>query len=131
MTKKSSFERFLDAVEKTGNETLRWYYQKKMIKEYLDRPEMHKEELAKELIRTAHAAVSDLCVIPMQDYLLEDNGARINFPSSMGTNWQWRMKKSDLTVTLAKEIKTLTQRYGRLAEVPAVKPKKDADESKD
>ena len=101
--------------------------QKKMVKEYLNRPEMKDEELAKELIRTAHAAVSDLCVIPVQDYLLEDNSARINFPSSMGTNWQWRMKKSDLTATLAKEIRTLTRRYGRLAEVPAAKAKKDAE----
>lgn len=35
MRNKTMFERFLDAVEKTGNETLRWYYQKKMIKDQL------------------------------------------------------------------------------------------------
>jgi len=98
--------------------------QKKMVREYLNRPGMNEEELAKELVRTAHAAVSDLCVIPMQDYLLLDNSARVNFPSSMGTNWQWRVKKSELTAALAKEIRTVSQRYGRLAEAPAADSKK-------
>ena len=100
--------------------------EKKMVREYLNRPDMNDEELARELVRTAHAAVSDLCVIPMQDYLLLDNSARVNFPSSMGTNWQWRMKKADLTAALAKEIKTLTQRYGRLTEDAAAKKKANA-----
>jgi len=63
-------------------------------------------------------------VIPMQDYLLLDNSARVNFPSSMGTNWQWRVKKSELTAALAKEIRTVSQRYGRLAEAPAADSKK-------
>ena len=35
MRNKSALERFLEAVEKTGNETLRWYYQHKMIKDQL------------------------------------------------------------------------------------------------
>jgi 4-alpha-glucanotransferase len=30
----------------------------------------------------------------MQDLLMLDNSARMNFPSTIGGNWQWRLKKS-------------------------------------
>ena len=32
---KSAFERYIDAMEKTGDITLRWLYQKEMMKEQL------------------------------------------------------------------------------------------------
>ena len=32
---KTALERFIEAAEKTGNETLRWYYQRKMLKDQL------------------------------------------------------------------------------------------------
>ena len=37
---------------------------------------------------------SKLTIIPMQDYLLLDNSARINSPGSFGSpNWEWKMTK--------------------------------------
>lgn len=88
--------------------------ERKMICTYLDRPDATDEELAKGLIRMAVSSVAGMCVIPIQDYLLLDNSARINFPSTMGTNWRWRMVKEDLYKELPKEIKNLCKLYGRV-----------------
>ena len=88
--------------------------ERKMICTYLDRPDATDEELAKGLIRMAVSSVASMCVIPIQDYLLLDNSARINFPSTMGTNWRWRMVKEDLYKELPKEIKNLCKLYGRV-----------------
>ena len=49
-----------------------------------------------------------------QDYLQLDNSARINQPSTLGTNWKWRLKKGELTEELKAEIWGMTRRYGRL-----------------
>ena len=53
------------------------------------------------------------CIVPMQDWLGLDNSARINQPSTVGQNWRWRLKKTQLTKKLQKEICLLTTRYGR------------------
>ena len=57
---------------------------------------------------------SALCVIPMQDYMGLDNRSRINKPSTVGTNWKWRLAESDLTEVLKQEIRSMTLRYGRM-----------------
>lgn len=67
------------------------------------------------LIRSAFSSVSDICVIPMQDYLGLDNEARINMPSTLGGNWIWRMAKDALTEELAMEIRDMTILFGRSA----------------
>ena len=61
------------------------------------------------ILRSAAAT----CIIPMQDWLGLDSSARINQPSTVGQNWRWRLKKSQLTKKLQKEICQLTTRYGR------------------
>ena len=48
------------------------------------------------------------------DYLGLDNSARINFPSTLGTNWRWRLIKSDLTKALADSIRKQNIVYGRV-----------------
>ena len=73
-------------------------------------PDGHPE---KKFIRLALGAVSDTAIIPMQDYLGLGSEARINTPSTLGTNWLWRMKKGVLTDELAEEIRELTELYGR------------------
>ena len=71
------------------------------------------EGIAYGLIRGALSSVSDMAVICMQDYLALGSEARMNTPSRMGGNWQWRVKKEALTSKLAEEIKTMTRLYGR------------------
>lgn len=66
-------------------------------------------------IRTAMASVSELCVIPMQDYLELGSEARMNFPGTQsGANWTWRATKGYLSAALSKRIYRLTELYGRL-----------------
>lgn len=71
-------------------------------------------KLCSEVIRAGMASVADTVIIPMQDWLELDNEARINVPSTLGTNWKWRMDSAALTDKLAKRIYKLTKLYGRL-----------------
>lgn len=67
-----------------------------------------------EFIRAALSSVADTAVIPMQDYLELGSEARINIPSTLGGNWEWRMRSEDMTPELAARIKEMTKLYGRL-----------------
>ena len=71
------------------------------------------EGVSRGLVRGCLASVSKLCVICMQDWLNLGSEARMNTPSTDSGNWQWRMKKEDMNMSLAKEIKEMTSLYGR------------------
>ena len=67
-------------------------------------------------IRTCMSSVSNLCIIPMQDYLNLGGEARMNLPGVCdGTNWIWRAYDGYNNGELAWRIRQLTQLYGRLA----------------
>lgn len=65
------------------------------------------------LIRAAFASVADTVIIPMQDYLELDTNSRMNTPSTLGGNWQWRVEKGALTEELAEKIANLAEIYSR------------------
>lgn len=71
-------------------------------------------ELEWNFIRAALGSVSDTAVIPMQDYLGLGSEARINVPSTLGTNWKWRMTKGQIPEGLAEKIYDLCKLYGRV-----------------
>ena len=72
----------------------------------------NKKDVQWVFIRAALASVADTAIIPMQDYLGLSGEARINTPSTLGGNWQWRMtEKAD--AGLAVKIKNLNRLYGR------------------
>jgi len=83
----------------------------KMAKEYLRLSE--EEGYTFGFIRAAWSSVSMLAVVPMQDFLNLGSEARFNFPSTIGTNWKWRINKNSLSDELAKKIFNLTKLYGR------------------
>ncbi len=64
------------------------------------------------MIRGALSSVADLAVIPMQDLLGLDGSARMNTPSTIGDNWNWRMKPQKLQ-SLAKKLQDMNIRYRR------------------
>ena len=70
-------------------------------------------EMYMSLISLVMRSRSNLCVIPLQDYLGLDNNARMNQPSTVGINWKWRLKRGQLTKKLQKRIYETTKRYGR------------------
>jgi 4-alpha-glucanotransferase len=58
-------------------------------------------------------SVADTVIIQLQDYLELGNEARINIPSTLGNNWNWRMQKGACTGKLAERIWEMTELYGR------------------
>ncbi len=71
-----------------------------------------------DFIREAYRSVADTCIVPIQDYLVLGNEARMNCPGAGDGNWQWRLKPNFLSRELAKSIYELTDLYGRLPKVP-------------
>ena len=62
----------------------------------------------------AWASVADLAVIPMQDLLELGSEARINTPSTVGTNWMWRLVPGQLPRGLAGRLRREMALYERL-----------------
>lgn len=80
-------------------------------------------------IRTAMSSVSDLCIIPMQDYLELGGEARMNFPGTLSdSNWTWRAKCDMITNTLAQRIFAMTKLYGRLPGQTAIPVAQESQE---
>ena len=113
----------VNSVAYTGthdNETLVSWYQtitsaeRALVRDYLCDYAMPEAQLYKSMIALIFRSAAATCIIPMQDWLGLDNSARINKPSTVGQNWRWRLKKTQLTKKLQKEICQLTTRYGRM-----------------
>ena len=102
------------------NETLVSWYQtitaaeRAMVRDYLYDYATPEEQLYKSMIALILRSAAATCIVPMQDWLGLDNSARINKPSTVGQNWRWRLKKTQLSKKLQKEICQLTTRYGRM-----------------
>ena len=73
-----------------------------------------------DLIREAYHSAADLCIIPIQDYLVQGAESRINSPGSQGDNWQWRVRPNFLSHELAQSIRALVDTYDRSPKEPKV-----------
>lgn len=112
------------------NDTVLGWYDKLVKKDkdfcrrYLNLKRGSGEAVKWAFIRAALSSVADMAVIPMQDYLGLGSEARINTPSTLGDNWKWRMKKGAFTEELAREMRAMTQLYGRLQKEDKTRKKK-------
>ncbi len=86
------------------------------IENYLDRPNDTVIQQCDDLIRLAMLSIGKYCIIPMQDYLHLGGEARINFPSTLGKNWEWRMTADQMTEQVANHITKVTKVSGRWRE---------------
>lgn len=99
------------------NETVAGYFRDKTedelayLYEYLNIQK--KSEIPDAIIRAAYASVADVVVMQMQDLLKLGNEARMNFPSTVGCNWRWRMLKGSLNEERRTWIRTMTLLYRR------------------
>lgn len=84
----------------------------KKAKEYLSLNE--EDGVSFGFIRGIWRSVSFLSIATMQDLLGLGSEARMNIPSTLGGNWEWRIKSGQLTNDLAKKMYDLTKLYGRL-----------------
>lgn len=73
----------------------------------------HEESYSWGFIRAAFQSVADLCIIPMQDYLLLDTDCRMNTPSTVGNNWEWRMEEGAADEILSEDIREMVELYHR------------------
>ena len=108
------------------NETSRGWYgstgegERRFVSDYCGIKD--ESEAADAMIRAALMSTADTAVIPMQDYLNLGNEARINHPSTLGGgNWEWRIKKEQLTPELNGRMQRMAVTFRRLrkAEKPA------------
>ena len=56
---------------------------------------LRKEELHDQMIRKLYESIANVVIIQVQDFLHLDNYCRINHPSTVGTNWQWRLRPGE------------------------------------
>jgi 4-alpha-glucanotransferase len=66
-----------------------------------------------EIIKKLYESKSIICILPIQDFLCLGSEGRINVPSTVGSNWRWRLKDDILNNELALKIKDLTLKSGR------------------
>ena len=72
-----------------------------------------KKKLTDAIIRIGYASVANTVIFQMQDILKKNNNARMNYPSTIGTNWRWRMKSKEFTTKKQKRLAKLANIYGR------------------
>jgi 4-alpha-glucanotransferase len=71
------------------------------------------KNFAWDLVHAAWSSVALYAVVPMQDLLGLGTKARMNFPSTLGGNWSWRMDASALTEKLRDRLEELNYLYSR------------------
>ena len=110
------------------NETLVGYFcgtakpkQVQFAKRYLNVKQ--KKDLPKAILREAYASVANTVIFQAQDILFLPGWARMNFPSTVGGNWRWRLKKGQLTWETAAMLRNLAVTYGRYEELNGGKRK--------
>ena len=65
-------------------------------------------------LRGVWSSVCDLAVVPVQDLLGLGSEARINTPSTLGGNWEWRLLPGQLTDELADKVYECMELYARV-----------------
>lgn len=99
------------------NETLAGYLkgknrkQRKWIKEYYG--VRREKDLQKVIIRSLFSCIGDVVILQMQDMLGFGNTARINLPSTVGTNWKWKMTEEQYKIIDIEYYKNLCKIYNR------------------
>ncbi len=69
------------------------------------------------MMKAIWSSNSDTAIVTMQDLLGLGNEARMNYPSTVKNNWQWRAKNDYLSDELAEKIKYYTKLYQRFPQV--------------
>jgi len=99
------------------NDTTRHWYDtlargdKSFAKRYLDI--RSPKDAVNRVLRAGLGSVADTCIVPMQDYLELGGDARMNYPSTLGNNWKWRLRADAVDNILAERIYKLCKLYGR------------------
>jgi len=71
------------------------------------------EKIPYAVIKSAWGSIAQVAVAQIQDFLETPPDGRMNTPSTLGKNWQFRTLESDFTPGLAKKIRKLNKIYNR------------------
>lgn len=99
------------------NETLVGFYRDKteyelaFLYEYLNIEK--KDEIPDAMIRVGYSSIANVVIFQMQDLLKLGNEARMNLPSTIGTNWRWRVYENCLNEERRSWIRTMATIYSR------------------
>ena len=101
-----------------NNTVLGWYKDeiddatRQYMAQYTNRKEY--ETVPHAMLRTIFASVSFMAIATMQDLLELDSAARMNYPSTIGGNWTWRMTAEELNPIVEGELYSVTKTYRRM-----------------
>jgi 4-alpha-glucanotransferase len=101
-----------------NNTALGWFTseagdaERRRLFDYVGR-EVPPADVAWALIRLAMQSVARMAIIPLQDVLGLDGGARMNRPASRRGNWGWRAQENDFGSDLAARLRQVSRTYGR------------------
>ena len=88
---------------------------RKMAAAYMKRSveDILKGDYVYDFIRMAMTSVANTAIIPMHDYCRLTKEARINTPSTLGSNWTWRFLPDLTEDPVWEEIAAMTKESGR------------------
>jgi len=101
------------------NDTTRgWYDQaspdeQDFTNRYLNISGTDSSNISWRLIRAAWSSVAGFAIAPLQDILGLGNEARMNYPSSLGNNWKWRVTADALTDKIKLRLLDINNIFGR------------------
>ncbi len=99
------------------NDTLMGYYSSLDIKnmayamKYAD--SASEGNLIDKVFIMAYRSVANTVIFQMQDILKKDNSARMNYPSTIGSNWRWRLTEGEFDTEHINKLSNLVAIYGR------------------
>lgn len=102
-----------------NNTTLGWFRQevkdadKKRMAFYTN-TDVTQKNVNKIMAKLAYGSVARIAILPMQDVLHLDEGARMNTPGAGEGNWGWRMKPDAFTDERIKWLWKMAKVYNRL-----------------
>jgi 4-alpha-glucanotransferase len=65
------------------------------------------------MIRTLWQSVALFAIAPMQDLLNLGNEARMNFPGTLGNNWEWKLDRNWNSKKMRDWLTAFNQLYSR------------------
>jgi 4-alpha-glucanotransferase len=110
-----------------NNTTLGWWLAesegtRQHVRRYLDRDEhVSGHDVVWGLIRLTLLSVAHTAVVPFQDILTLDGGARMNLPGEADGNWSWRVRIEAFHENLSNRLRPLVELGDRLPKVPKAK----------
>ena len=114
---------YLATCTEEQKQKIAWYYgaedmsvKKTAIKSAYEKAaegQLRSLAICKAMIRAAYASNARAAILQMQDMLYLDNRARMNFPSTLGGNWKWRMTAAQYEELDSGYYKRLAELYFR------------------